>query len=249
MLWASRSIIFLILRSLMDFSTAKDRCRIEVNIPAPLGSIPELPALSCSEIKLSEGQDSLSKTYWLDPTGIGKAVLVYCDMKMEDIDECKGDNPVCDVNAYCSNTYGSYNCSCKEGYTGDGRSCSQADACYQYQYKNLSNATRKNTYNTSGPNIYCDDKLPMGWYRFVGAAGNKMATTCVSEFRCGTYWSGWLSGVHPTVGDGDVSRTVCFRRGSCCRYSTQIVVKNCGSYYIYKLSATPRCDMRYCGSD
>lgn len=198
MLWASRSIIFLILRSLMDFSTAKDRCRIEVNIPgmalkgfvfkrisataphvcdiacerevicqsynyvtadkvcelnnrtkeasvenfrsdearfyirrmngrgtysllcssclfilkiimkyqhfscikkhdifttcsitlpfsipAPLGSIPELPALSCREIKLSEGQDSLSKTYWLDPTGIGKAVLVYCDMKMK----------------------------------------------------------------------------------------------------------------------------------------------------------------------
>ena len=41
-----------------------------------------------------------------------------------DIDECKGSNNVCDDNAYCSNTVGSYNCTCKEGFTGDGHSCS-----------------------------------------------------------------------------------------------------------------------------
>ena len=52
-------------------------------IAVPLGSIAELPALSCHEIKLSEGKDTISKMYWLDPTGIGKAELLYCDMKLE----------------------------------------------------------------------------------------------------------------------------------------------------------------------
>ena len=41
-----------------------------------------------------------------------------------DIDECKGSNNVCDENANCSNTVGFYNCTCKEGFIGDGRSCS-----------------------------------------------------------------------------------------------------------------------------
>ena len=48
-------------------------------------------------------------------------VSITCHL---DIDECKDDNYVCDVNANCTNTYGSYNCTCKEGYTGNGRSCS-----------------------------------------------------------------------------------------------------------------------------
>ena len=47
---------------------------------APLGSIPELPALSYHEIKASEGNESISGNFWLDPTGIGKAVLIDCDM-------------------------------------------------------------------------------------------------------------------------------------------------------------------------
>ena len=41
-----------------------------------------------------------------------------------DIDECTGSNNDCDDNAYCSNTVGSYNCTCKEGFTGNGHSCS-----------------------------------------------------------------------------------------------------------------------------
>ena len=52
-------------------------------IAAPLGSIPDIPALSCHEIKASEGKDTISGKYWLDPTGTGKAVLIYCDMIKE----------------------------------------------------------------------------------------------------------------------------------------------------------------------
>ena len=62
--------------------------RKEVNVKhiftaAPLGSIPELPALSCHEIKASEGKHTISGKYWLDSTRKGKAKLIYCDMVNE----------------------------------------------------------------------------------------------------------------------------------------------------------------------
>ena len=40
-----------------------------------------------------------------------------------DIDECSTDSHSCDVNAVCSNNVGSYACSCKAGYTGNGNTC------------------------------------------------------------------------------------------------------------------------------
>ena len=39
-----------------------------------------------------------------------------------DIDECKG-NHSCHVNATCTNTKGSYVCTCHPGYTGNGSDC------------------------------------------------------------------------------------------------------------------------------
>ena len=38
-----------------------------------------------------------------------------------DVDE-RSDH-ACDENANCTNTKGSHFCTCKEGYTGDGKSC------------------------------------------------------------------------------------------------------------------------------
>ena len=40
-----------------------------------------------------------------------------------DVDECTASSLVCDVNANCNNTQGSYHCSCKPGFTGDGITC------------------------------------------------------------------------------------------------------------------------------
>ena len=55
-----------------------------LQLTVSLGSIPELPAQSCQEIKASEGKETKSNKYWLmDPTGTGTAVLVYCDMESE----------------------------------------------------------------------------------------------------------------------------------------------------------------------
>ena len=40
-----------------------------------------------------------------------------------DIDECAESTDMCDPNAECTNTIGSYNCTCTVGYTGNGTSC------------------------------------------------------------------------------------------------------------------------------
>lgn len=41
-----------------------------------------------------------------------------------DVDECTAASPsICHANASCTNTLGSYNCSCKLGYIGDRKTC------------------------------------------------------------------------------------------------------------------------------
>ena len=45
-----------------------------------LGSIPELPAASCEEIKMSEGQVVASEKYWMICINQDMAVLAYCNM-------------------------------------------------------------------------------------------------------------------------------------------------------------------------
>ena len=45
-----------------------------------LGSVPELPAESCAEIRASEGESAISGNYWVDLNKTGNGVLVPCDM-------------------------------------------------------------------------------------------------------------------------------------------------------------------------
>ena len=82
----------------------------------------------------------------------------------------------------------------------------------------------------------------------MGAAGQQMPTKCVPMNHCGTQVPGWLNGAHPSVAQGIVMRKVCFhgRRG-CCQRSRFISVQNCGVFFVYELSATSGCNMRYCG--
>jgi len=42
---------------------------------------------------------------------------------MKDIDECLTNNGGCDVNAFCTNFQGSFNCTCKTGYERNGFNC------------------------------------------------------------------------------------------------------------------------------
>ena len=44
---------------------------------------------------------------------------------LTDLDECDLARDDCDVNAFCVNTFGGFNCSCDFGYSGSGRECSE----------------------------------------------------------------------------------------------------------------------------
>ena len=103
-----------------------------------------------------------------------------------------------------------------------------------------------NSYSSFG-GIKCDRDLAEGWYKFLN---RRMATGAGYSFGyCDTKYQGWLIGEHPSVGDGIVSRYVCFYYSSNnCRYSVYIKVRNCGSFYVYKLKPTPNCNSRYCTS-
>ena len=47
-----------------------------------------------------------------------------------DIDECSADPSPCDADADCTNSEGSYSCTCKQGFAGDGTSCQGTGKLY-----------------------------------------------------------------------------------------------------------------------
>ena len=119
----------------------------------------------------------------------------------------------------------------------------EVDGCTNYTV--LSEADRAQG-NAQPPYNRTDLDLLTGWYRFQGAAGDRMPDKRVLRYRCGTWHPGWLNGAHPTVAEGVVTRTVCYSGyRSCCRASNIIKVKNCNSYYVYELQRTV---FRYCGN-
>jgi len=58
---------------------------------------------------------------WFSASGMGGAC--------QNEDECANEMHECDPNAKCTDTVGSYKCECKEGFTGDGKSCSDVNEC------------------------------------------------------------------------------------------------------------------------
>ncbi|PFX13278.1 Fibrillin-1 [Stylophora pistillata] len=71
--------------------------------------------------------------------------LVEEDYDKQDVDECTTNTPDCDVNAECSNTEGSFNCSCKVGFNGDGKKCTDVDECTTDAHNCDTNAECNNT--------------------------------------------------------------------------------------------------------
>lgn len=116
-------------------------------------------------------------------------------------------------------------------------------------YQSFSAADRKITYTTY--HAYCDWGITKRWYRFEGAAGSRMPTSCTPGNRCGTHATSWLTNGHPRVADGRMSKRICFSySGSCCyALIRNINVRNCGNYYVYELTPTGSCYYRYCGTD
>ena len=126
-------------------------------------------------------------------------------------------------------------------------------------YTILDDAKRNRNHN-SKTNGYaspiCDQSAVQGdwkgsadsWYRFEEPAGTQLADSIVPERHCGTHATGWLNGTHPAVLGENVIRQVCFNWVSnSCWINTNVEIKNCGGFYLYKLKATPGCALKYCG--
>ena len=91
------------------------------------------------------------------------------------------------------------------------------------------------------------NRILLTWFRFEGSAGIRMTLSCQPTMRCGTHITNWINGGHPSVADGQVSRTVCFHwTAGCCEFLTNIKVRlKCGSYYVFYLNGIPTCYGRY----
>ena len=90
-----------------------------------------------------------------------------------DIDECTENRHQCHVDATCNNTQGSYNCSCHEGYNGNGYNCTDIKECRINENdcdKNAICTNTKGSYNCSCNNGYngngynCTGKQYHPWY-------------------------------------------------------------------------------------
>ncbi|CAF4418824.1 unnamed protein product, partial [Adineta steineri] len=111
----------------------------------------------------------------------------------------------------------------------------------------INDPTRSVNVTTSGG---CDQSLFSSgamWVRFVGVGGTQIPTSPVATFQCDTEATGWYSGQMPTSVDTTITGIVCYNWvSSNCYFNNSISVTNCGSYYVYQLSAPPGCNMRYC---
>ena len=123
-------------------------------------------------------------------------------------------------------------------------------------YKILNEMERNHQVKTPSGTRWCDysgsyyTKSPQwhgdGWYRFVSPAGTRIAEEAPGVDYCGTGATGWMQGSHPTSLGETVTRTVCFQWASnTCHRSTEIKVRNCGQYFLYRLVDTPICHGGY----
>ncbi|XP_059839371.1 uncharacterized protein LOC132401290 [Hypanus sabinus] len=92
-----------------------------------------------------------------------------------------------------------------------------------------------------------DDARTEGWYRFKSSGGWRIPETAVATEKCSGTSPGWLNGHHPSTGEGEVNRTVCFSwKSNSCETKRIIKVKNCGAFFVYWLKPTLCCNKVYC---
>ena len=99
------------------------------------------------------------------------------------------------------------------------------------------------------------DWVGSGWYRVTGQAGTSLSTHAYQETwvsgssndgTCGTHLGSHVTGTHPSTVGQTGAMKICFNLS--CNHSRKhdIVVTNCGSFYVYKLPGILRCSYRYC---
>lgn len=71
-----------------------------------------------------------SRNLYIDIPGSGQTERIYAiGLSLPNFNECAAKLDDCDVNANCSDTNDSYNCTCAAGFRGDGRTCTDINEC------------------------------------------------------------------------------------------------------------------------
>uniref|UniRef100_A0A3B1JJE6 UMOD/GP2/OIT3-like D8C domain-containing protein n=1 Tax=Astyanax mexicanus TaxID=7994 RepID=A0A3B1JJE6_ASTMX len=124
-------------------------------------------------------------------------------------------------------------------------SISTANFTTEYSFDPCENYTTLNdewrtTQNYYGYNNHDDTLVEWsGWYRlYLHGSSAQLPEWCSNYMACGGYTPLLLSGSHPRLQDGIVTREIYGSSGNQCKYyrSNSIQVKACpGQYYVYEL--------------
>ena len=130
----------------------------------------------------------------------------------------------------------------------------QADACCSPGGYTEINDPRRSTDSKLIPGVspICDRALTRGWYRFTSFVGDKMPTSKVDQYHCGTDHPIWMKGIHPLVSDGTVDRKACinfFDLNDGCHTELNMKVRNCTDFYVYYLGPAYSCPLAYCAGE
>ncbi|KAK3755691.1 hypothetical protein QZH41_008932 [Actinostola sp. cb2023] len=117
-------------------------------------------------------------------------------------------------------------------------------------YKSLNEPRRSPEYTLArGEKAISDNNIIPGWYRFTNVERAQIPTAKPEINHCGTVAPIWIKGKHPTT-KGDVAEAIACtnvnNRLKGCMFRRQIVVKNCGDYYVYYLHPSNGRGMAYC---
>jgi len=67
----------------------------------------------------------------------------FFEKKKIDINECSTNNGGCSTNALCTNNPGSFSCSCKNGFDGNGTTCNGNDFFVSFFFQKTERDLRK----------------------------------------------------------------------------------------------------------
>ncbi|XP_078363220.1 uncharacterized protein LOC144647310 [Oculina patagonica] len=117
-----------------DYVTDPSRIYMSNNFKrVPIGSIRDLPAESCEEIKASEEEEVVSGNYWLDRHSTGEPTLIHCYLNMT----------VATTSSYLwpSGTYGlpRSKLGCPQSYSSDWKT--------GWRYQDTENSSPKNAFS------------------------------------------------------------------------------------------------------
>jgi cysteine-rich repeat protein len=116
-------------------------------------------------------------------------------------------------------------------------------------YTELKEPDRAVSFNDGPGKVTKCDKTADKWHRFLDPAGTVIPLTQPSLYSCGTDAPGYMLGDYPAPEDGIVNRTVCYPWiGEPCNWSNDVLVLNCGDYFVWQLPTPSECALRYCAA-